>query len=377
MVRIELAVAALGLASAALAVPAKGKTTSSTATATKTKGGKGGKTTSTSSATSTATAGAGGNLDLTVLQFALTLEHLEDVFYQGALQNFTLQDFNNAGYSQDYYHNLKYIAYDEQTHVQVLETLIKAAGGTPNAPCTYDFPYTNVKSFITLSGILENVGTSAYLGAAPLITGADYLTDAGAILAVEALHTSYQRAAIGEVPNANPFQTPLDPTSAYTLASMFIVSCPKGNTKLPFTPFPYLTLNGTYGTCEQPNCGTPSQYIKRDGAYNWPSGGWPNPGNNNAAAPVQQGATITLTSAAKIPAGSYVTFISGLTVTSVKGNVNGKSISVKIPTGLSGQSYAFVTNQDVEGTFNDKAVIAGPAVVEVDPPKPALNYTPA
>ncbi|KAF2480016.1 ferritin-like domain-containing protein, partial [Neohortaea acidophila] len=278
-------------------------------------------------ATSTATAGAGGNLDLTVLQFALTLEHLEDVFYQGALQNFTLQDFNNAGYSQDYYHNLKYIAYDEQTHVQVLETLIKAAGGTPNAPCTYDFPYTNVKSFITLSGILENVGTSAYLGAAPLITGADYLTDAGAILAVEALHTSYQRAAIGEVPNANPFQTPLDPTSAYTLASMFIVSCPKGNTKLP--------------------------------------GGWPNPGNNNAAAPVQQGATITLTSAAKIPAGSYVTFISGLTVTSVKGNVNGKSISVKIPTGLSGQSYAFVTNQDVEGTFNDKAVIAGPAVVEV------------
>lgn len=62
-------------------------------------------------------------------------------------------------------------------------------------------------SFITLSSVLEGVGTSAYLGGAPLITSKAYLTVAGSILAVEALHTSYQRAAIGEVPMANPLMT--------------------------------------------------------------------------------------------------------------------------------------------------------------------------
>lgn len=129
------------------------------------------------------------NIDTTVLQFALTLEHLENVFYKGALQNFTQQDFEEAGYGATYYQNLKYIASDEQSHVEFLEGALNAAGVTPNQACSYQFvwllvslydllnmltiafqPYKDVKSFITLSSVLEGVGTSAYLGGAPLIT---------------------------------------------------------------------------------------------------------------------------------------------------------------------------------------------------------------
>lgn len=107
------------------------------------------------------------------------LEHLENVFYHGVLDRFTEQDFVDAGYSKTYYNNIKYISFDEQVHVQSLTAALEAANQEPVAACTYNFPYSDVASFITLSSVLEGVGTSAYLGGAPLITSKDYLTVAG------------------------------------------------------------------------------------------------------------------------------------------------------------------------------------------------------
>ena len=179
--------------------------------------------------------------------------------------------------------------------------------------------------------------------------------------------------------------------SVFTLASMFIVSCPAGNTPLPFTAFPSLTLDGNTCTCEEPDCSSPSVYINRD-EHGWPhhhqGGSSPAP-----CSPPTAGQPITLTAAKTIPAGSYVTFVNGLTVTSVRGSIkgkrsvawvhrresaltriSGKNITVKIPTGIMGQAYVFVTKSDVETTFSDTQVLFGPAVVEVTPPAPVLNY---
>lgn len=81
------------------------------------------------------------NIDVTVLQFALTLEHLENAFYKEALTKLSSEDFVAGGYGADYRDLLKYIAADESSHVEQLSAALSAAGATPVEPCTYNFPY--------------------------------------------------------------------------------------------------------------------------------------------------------------------------------------------------------------------------------------------
>ncbi|KAK0307677.1 hypothetical protein LTR01_005677 [Friedmanniomyces endolithicus] len=80
------------------------------------------------------------NIDTTVLQVALTLEHLENVLTR------------DAGYSADYYNDLNYIAHDEEQHVLLLEGALTAACVTPVQACTYSFPYYDVLVYSDASG---------------------------------------------------------------------------------------------------------------------------------------------------------------------------------------------------------------------------------
>ncbi|KIW11231.1 hypothetical protein PV08_10531 [Exophiala spinifera] len=181
--------------------------------------------------------------DITILQFALTLEHLENTFYQEAFNTFKLQDFINAGFSEEFFVNLQFIAFDEATHVQILQAAISSAGVIPVLPCSYHFPVTDVASFVTLSAVLESIGTSAYLGAAGFVGSKDILTIAASIMATEGLHTALQRSSLGAIGAPDPFFTPLDPNSVFTLAAQFITACPPSNPPLPFTAFPSLTID--------------------------------------------------------------------------------------------------------------------------------------
>ncbi|KAK7705840.1 hypothetical protein SLS64_007788 [Diaporthe eres] len=177
--------------------------------------------------------------DVTILNYALTLEYLERKFYQQGLANYTEGDFHKAGFSRDFYKNLKEIYFDEQTHVSFLAG---ALGSAAIKEPTFAFPSKDAKSFVQLASVLEGVGVSAYLGAAAAIANKAYLTAAGSILTVESRHSSYVRDALGQAPFPKPFDTPLDFNAVYSLAAGFITGFAPGTPALPFKAFPPLTV---------------------------------------------------------------------------------------------------------------------------------------
>ncbi|KAI3323324.1 ferritin-like domain-containing protein [Xylariaceae sp. AK1471] len=180
---------------------------------------------------------AGG--DITILNYALTLEYLERKFYQEGLANYTSQDFCDTGLPTEVYDNLKTIYDDEQSHV----ALLSAALGTAAVhEASYSFPSTDAASFLALASVLEGVGVSAYLGAAAAIANKAYVPVAGSILTVEARHSAYIRHALNESFAPKPYDTPLDFMQVYSLAAEFITGFAPGDPALPFTAFPPLAI---------------------------------------------------------------------------------------------------------------------------------------
>lgn len=96
-----------------------------------------------------------------ILNYALTLEYLERKFYQEALQKFSRDDFNQAGFADPFYDNLLEIYEDEKTHVSVIDGALKAAKITPTNELVYNFGLSTVQAFVTLSSALEGVGVTA------------------------------------------------------------------------------------------------------------------------------------------------------------------------------------------------------------------------
>jgi hypothetical protein len=120
--------------------------------------------------------------DQQILNFALTLEHLESNFYSTFLARFDADDFEAAGYEPFVRGRFLQIASHEAKHVQYLENLL---GAEATKACTYSFPVENVKDFVALAQVLEGVGTTAYLGAAHLLHTPYLVTTAGSILTTE------------------------------------------------------------------------------------------------------------------------------------------------------------------------------------------------
>ncbi|KAF8338946.1 uncharacterized protein EI90DRAFT_3118017 [Cantharellus anzutake] len=179
---------------------------------------------------------------LLALQFAHVLEQLETAFYQQALAKFQPSDFTNAGFnSADIpVQQFMTIRGDEASHTTALEGAITSLGGTPISSCQFDFTsaLTNVKTMAAVARLVENVGVSAYLGAASLITSPQLLSVAASILTIEARHQSILNVLNRGSSIAAAFDMALSPSQVLAMAGPFISGS---------NPVLTVTSNGTVG----------------------------------------------------------------------------------------------------------------------------------
>ncbi len=180
--------------------------------------------------------------DQDILNYALNLEYLEASFYLYAATGSGLQESDTtpgsastyttvgtvttgdaavvAGLSPSQQEILNEIAFEEQAHVRFLRSalgsvaipmpdidlsffgpLAVAAGITTAATGSGSFnPFSSFDYFLVGAFIFEDVGVTAYSGAAPLISAAGVqaglLSAAAGILAVEAYHAGYVRTSL-------------------------------------------------------------------------------------------------------------------------------------------------------------------------------------
>ena len=237
--------------------------------------------------------------------------------------------------------------------------------------------------------MLEGVGTSAYLGAAGLITDKTILTTAGSILVTESIHQSQQRGELYEVPAANALGTPISANAIFTLAASFIVECPATNLALPFTAFPALKVDdsgcgdekgGKWNKWrnykrtdddkqkddEMNDDNKYDDYDKWDQQYNQ----W----KKDLICPAPKvGEGAKFHSDCEIPQGSFLTFVSGLTTISVQASISGTVAEAAVPEAVTGQSYVFITKTAMTGMIMDGDVVAGPAVLEGEMSLPEVD----
>ncbi|MFC6975166.1 ferritin-like domain-containing protein [Halomicroarcula sp. GCM10025709] len=169
----------------------------------------------------TASAQQSGRSDIEILNYALTLEHLENEFYKEYLSEFSERDFQRSELLEDFGFGTRFTARDyirdtqehEQAHVDFLTTAISDNGGTPVGPAQeYDFAaplgkddIETVEEFTAVAQVLESTGVDAYAGAAPEISNAAFIPPALEIHSVEANHAAFYRHLNGENPAPTAF----------------------------------------------------------------------------------------------------------------------------------------------------------------------------
>lgn len=160
-----------------------------------------------------------------VLNFALTLEHIEAAFYRDGLAAIGREGITEWGFLDSVFDNLVLIGEHEAEHVTVLTQVVTDLGGVPVQEAMYDFGYEDAVGFIQVAQALEDTGVSAYQGAAQYLMESDeLLTAALTIHGVEARHASYVALLNSSVPFPEAYNPTLAPAEVLDIATPFIVN---------------------------------------------------------------------------------------------------------------------------------------------------------
>lgn len=160
-----------------------------------------------------------GGGDVDILNFALTLEFLEAAFYDQALTKV-------SGLAGDVKEIATTLRDNENEHVDALTATIKDLGGTPVKAPGVDFgkSFADEASFLKTAQTFEDLGVSAYNGAAPDIESKEVLAAAGGIVQVEARHAAAIRFLRGEDITPAAFDEALKMQEVLDAAQPFIKS---------------------------------------------------------------------------------------------------------------------------------------------------------
>ena len=181
------------------------------------KGSSGGAsgTTATTGAASTPSTTSSSSGDLAIVNYALTLEYLEDQFYDKVIASglFT---------GSKYLSTLKTFGAEEHQHVEALHKVAMSLG-TPATKPTGKFPLKSAASVTKLAATVENLGASAYLGQAGNIKSKEIHAAALSIHTIEARHAATLNTVLKMSPTPDgAFAKPMSMSQVLAAVKPFI-----------------------------------------------------------------------------------------------------------------------------------------------------------